>query len=309
MKQLPFQLTYMPPTAAEAVSCPAETARLALIEEVEKGNIAEAESLFESTVLLKPEAAETLVHASCFQIGAWIAVALQQYEKAGERIVGSLQLLAVCDNKKNTEVTAMTAALLYDYAVLCHNNRRKTKAEKALGKASAIYNRLQKSQSERFVEAAAYTAAATTEIYRSKIKMLNTLAHHQAATEYYTDAVKSGAAEAMNSLINSISKEAETMFEMEHYRTAVRLYTKAVRYQQKLSPKFGIKELRLSLQLAEALLYLPMRKETGIRLLETLQASAQKLNAEKELEKINAYLDGQLKAESSITAFFKNLIS
>ena len=309
MKQLPFQLTYMPPTAAEAVSCTAETARLALIEEVEKGNIAEAESLFESTVLPKPEAAETLVHASCFQIGAWIAVALQQYEKAGERIVGSLQLLAVCDNKKNTEVTAMTAALLYDYAVLCHNNRRKTKAEKALGKASAIYNRLQKSQSERFVEAAAYTAAATTEIYRSKIKMLNTLAHHQAATEYYTDAVKSGAAEAMNSLINSISKEAETMFEMEHYRTAVRLYTKAVRYQQKLSPKFGIKELRLSLQLAEALLYLPIRKETGIRLPETLQASAQKLNAEKELEKINAYLDGQLKAESSITAFFKNLIS
>ena len=309
MKQLPFQLTYMPPTAAEAGSCTAETARLALIEEVEKGNIAEAESLFGSTVLPKPAAAGTLVHASCFQIGAWIAVALQQYEKAGERIVGSLQLLAVCDNKKNTEVTAMTAALLYDYAVLCHNNRRKTKAEKALGKASAIYNRLQKSQSERFVEAAAYTAAATTEIYRSKIKMLNTLAHHQAATEYYTDAVKSGAAEAMNSLINSISKEAETMFEMEHYRTAVRLYTKAVRYQQKLSPKFGIKELRLSLQLAEALLYLPMRKETGIRLLETLQASAQKLNAEKELEKINAYLDGQLKAESSITAFFKNLIS
>ena len=308
MKQLPFQLTYMPPTAAEAVSCTAETARLALIEEVEKGNIAEAESLFESTVLPKPEAAETLVHASCFQIGAWIAVALQQYEKAGERIVGSLQLLAACDNKKNTEVTAMTAALLYDYAVLCHNNRRKTKAEKALGKASAIYNRLQKSQSERFVEAAAYTAAATTEIYRSKIKMLNTLAH-QAATEYYTDAVKSGAAEAMNSLINSISKEAETMFEMEHYRTAVRLYTKAVRYQQKLSPKFGIKELRLSLQLAEALLYLPMRKETGIRLLETLQASAKKLKAEKELEKINAYLNGQLKAESSITAFFKNLIS
>ena len=299
----------MQPTAAEAVSCPAETARLALIEEVEKGNITEAESLFESTVLLKPEAAETLVHASCFQIGAWIAVALQQYEKAGERIVGSLQLLAACDNKKNTEVTAMTAALLYDYAVLCHNNRRKTKAEKAIGKASAIYNRLQKSQSERFVEAAAYTAAATTEIYRSKIKMLNTLAHHQAATEYYTDAVKSGAAEAMNSLINSISKEAETMFEMEHYRTAVRLYTKAVRYQQKRSPKFGIKELRLSLQLAEALLYLPMRKETGIRLLETLQASAQKLKAEKELEKINAYLNGQLKAESSITAFFKNLIS
>lgn len=309
MKQLPFQLTYMPPTAAEAVSCTAETARLALIEEVEKGNIAEAESLFESTVLPKPEAAETLVHASCFQIGAWIAVALQQYKKAGERIVGSLQLLAACDNKKNTEVTAMTAALLYDYAVLCHNNRRKTKAEKALGKASAIYNRLQKSQSERFVEAAAYTAAATTEIYRSKIKMLNTLAHHQAATEYYTDAVKSGAAEAMNSLINTISKEAETMFEMEHYRTAVRLYTKAVRYQQKLSPKFGIKELRLSLQLAEALLYLPMRKETGIRLLETLQASAKKLKAEKELEKINAYLNGQLKAESSITAFFKNLIS
>lgn len=309
MKQLPFQLTNMPPTAAEAVSCPAETARLALIEEVEKGNIAEAESLFESTVLLKPEAAETLVHASYFQIGAWIAVALQQYEKAGERIVSSLQLLAACDNKKNTEVTAMTAALLYDYAVLCHNNRRKTKAEKALGKASAIYNRLQKSQSERFVEAATYTAAATTEIYRSKIKMLNTLAHHQAATEYYTDAVKSGAAEAMNSLINSISKEAETMFEMEHYRTAVRLYTKAVRYQQKLSPKFGIKELRLSLQLAEALLYLPMRKETGIRLLETLQASAKKLKAEKELEKINAYLNGQLKAESSITAFFKNLIS
>ena len=113
----------------------------------------------------------------------------------------------------------------------------------------------------------------------------------------------------MNSLINSISKEAETMFEMEHYRTAVRLYTKAVRYQQKLSPKFGIKELRLSLQLAEALLYLPMRKETGIRLLETLQASAKKLKAEKELEKINAYLNGQLKAESSITAFFKNLIS
>ena len=281
MKQLPFQLTYMPPTAAEAVSCTAETARLALIEEVEKGNIAEAESLFESTVLPKPEAAETLVHASCFQIGAWIAVALQQYEKAGERIVGSLQLLAACDNKKNTEVTAMTAALLYDYAVLCHNNRRKTKAEKALGKASAIYNRLQKSQSERFVEAAAYTAAATTEIYRSKIKMLNTLAHHQAATEYYTDAVKSGAAEAMNSLINSISKEAETMFEMERYRTAVRLYTKAVRYQQKLSPKFGIKELRLSLQLAEALLYLPMRKETGIRLLETLQASAKKTESRK----------------------------
>lgn len=308
MKQLPFQLTYMPPTAAEAVSCPAETVRLSLIGQVEKGDIDGAEALFESTVLAAPEAEETLVHASFLQIGAWIAVGLQQYEKAEERIVGSLQLLASCSNKKNTEVEAMTAALLYDYALLCHNNRRKAKAEKALEKASAIYNRLQKSRSERFVEAAAYTAAATTETYRSKIRMLNTLAHHQAATEYYSDAVKSGAEEAMNSLINSISKEAGTMFEMENYRTAVRLYTKAVRYQQKVSPKFGIKELRLSLNLAEALLYVPMRKETGIKLLETLQASAQKLKAEKELEKINAYLNGRLKAESGILAFLKNLI-
>lgn len=248
--------------------------------------------------------------ASIYQAGVWLYVNAANYTTAINYVIKAMARLACCDEKekKSLKTKTLVAALLYDYALACHAVNSNTKAEKALTKSAALYNRLIRKDYDRFFEPSAIVAAASTEIYKSRVKQLNALAHHYAATEYYMGAMKAGMANAVNGLIASITKEAETMLAIGRYRTAVRYFTKAIRYQRQSSGRFDLRELRLSLKLAEALLYIPMRHDTAVKLLASLRKAAESMDAKRELEKINDLEEKERLLRFNIFSVIKNLI-
>ena len=148
---------------------------------------------------------------------------------------------------------------------------------------------------------------ASTEVYKSKLKKMNVLAHYQVATELYEGKVSAGVTDAINSLVDSISAEGDIHLKMGNYRDAVKFYTKALRYQKRISASMGNKELRISINLGNALLQLANRRAAGEQLLHSLLPLAERIGSAADVEEINALLSGEDKNSFDIATIWKKL--
>lgn len=96
------------------------------------------------------------------------------------------------------------------------------------------------------------------------------------------------------------------MLQMGNARNAVKFYTKALRYQKKISPVMGHKELTLSIGLAKALLRLVNRRAAAEQLLNSLLPLAQRLQAGDEILEIEQLLNNRNK-NSNIMSMLKGM--
>ena len=182
-----------------------------------------------------------------------------------------------------------------------------SKGIKELGKAQKLYERLAKKDSDRFTPALMSAVEASTEVFKSKLKKMNVLAHYQVATELYQGKVSAGVTDAINSLVDSITAEGDIHLKMGNYRDAVKFYTKALRYQKRISASMGEKELRISVNLGKALLHLSNRRAAGEQLLNSILPLAEKMGATTEAEEIAKLLSDENKSTFDIAAFWKKL--
>ena len=120
---------------------------------------------------------------------------------------------------------------------------------------------------------------------------MNVLAHYQVATDLYLDKAHKGITQALNDLVDSLQKEGDLHLKIGNYRDAVKYYTKAIRYQKKVTTKMGERELRLSMNLGRALLQIKKRQSTGEQLLNSLLPLAERLGAVSEKNEIQALLE------------------
>lgn len=251
---------------------------------------------------------DALTAAAVYQLGTWLYVETSAYSSAIENAVKAFSVLSKADKAKNTERTrAIVAALLYDYAIACHAINSAKKAEKALTKSERIYEALLPSDS-RYMRPLAYVAAASTEIYRSRIRQLNALAHFQTASLLYRQSLKSGDIAAAQHLIESVAAEAATLFSIGKYRLSVNYYTKAIRYCRSFSGMQTEQETKLSLRLAEALLYLPRRRDTANKLIDTLRRQAEEANDNSVLGEIDKLLEKEDMLRFNIFSHIRDII-
>lgn len=218
-----------------------------------------------------------------------------------------LRTLVATDDHSCVEYTSIAAAAVYMLA-LAHNIMCESrKAEKELEKSQRLYGRLAKKDDARFTQALMITVEASTEVYKSKLKKMNVLAHYQVATELYQGKVSAGVSEAVSSLVDSIVAEGDIHLNMGNYRDAVKFYTKALRYQKRISASMGMKELRISVNLGKALLHLVNRRQSGEQLLRSILPLAERMDATAEVEAINALLNDMGKNTFDIAALWKEL--
>ena len=114
-----------------------------------------------------------------------------------------------------------------------------------------------------------------------------------------------GVSEAINSLVDSISAEGDIHLQLGNYRDAIKYYTKALRYQKRISASMGMKELKISINLGKALLNVINRHAAGEQLLNSILPLAQQMNATKEVEEIKTLLANNNNFD--IMKFWKNL--
>lgn len=246
-------------------------------------------------------------------VGAWIhlvkaraLIAGEAFDEAVCACADALRTLLAEPDKKHTDFLALVAGTLFDLAY-CHFKIGDNKhAEKELIKAQKILDKLTKKDNARFAASLVAAIEASTEIFHSKLKLMNLLAHYQVATELYQDKLASGVDSAVASLVDSLKKQGDIHLQLCNFRDAVKYYTKALRYSKKINASMGMSELRISLNLAKALLNIINRHAAGRQLLDSLLPLAVKLNAKAEIAEIRNLQNEAVKA-IDVMAIIKNI--
>lgn len=218
-----------------------------------------------------------------------------------------LQVITGVTNKRGEDFLALMAGLLYNLAYIHNQTGDNNRAVKELTKAQKVYERLVKRNNARFSAMLINAVEASTTIFKSRLKLMNVLAHYQSTTELYTEQLskKDKNAEqtrvAITNLVESLKNEGDSMLTLGNARNAVKFYTKALRYQKKISSQMGYRELTLSIALARALLRLSNRRAAAEQLLNSLLPLAQRLDAVQEIEQINQLMSNRTKNNRIMT--------
>lgn len=200
----------------------------------------------------------------------------------------ALRLLLAIDDRRSIDFLALVAGVLHSLAFAHYKLGNNKRAEKELVKSQKILDRLAKRDNLRFAATLVQALAASTDIFRSKLKLMNLLAHYQVAADLYQDKVASGVSTAVVSLVDALKKQGDLHLQMCNYRDAVKFYTKALRYAKKVNPTIDLQQLQISVNMAKALLNIINRHAAGHRLLESLEPIAAKLGAAAELAEIKS---------------------
>ncbi len=213
-------------------------------------------------------------------------------------------------NKKKEDFLAILASLLYNLASVHNSVGDSARAKKELTKSQKLFERLVKKNERRFSPMLLYAIEASTSIITSKAQQMNVLKHYDDEVKIYTGMLHNSDSkktrEALINLVNSLKKEGDIMLEMGNGRNAAKYYTKALRYQKKVSTRMGHKELTLSIGLAKALNKVANRRESAEQLLRSLQPLAKKLNATNEIIEIENLLNNKNK-NTNIMSLLKSI--
>lgn len=213
-------------------------------------------------------------------------------------------------NKKKEDFLAILASLLYNLAAVHNSLGDSARAKKELTKCQKLFERLVKKNERRFSPMLLYAIEASTSILTSKAQQMEVLKHYDDEVKLYTGMLNNGDSkrtrEALINLVNSLKKEGDIMLEMGNGRNAAKYYTKALRYQKKVSTHMGHKELVLSIGLAKALNKVVNRRESAEQLLQSLQPLAKRLNATNELIEIENMLNNKNK-NTNIMSLLKSI--
>lgn len=321
MKQIPFELAISPAQQDAKGKLGSlkidndnklEQARCIVMKKVESGKFSEALEDAKS-VIAAIENDKTIFDmvkaASCYQIYAWLLVREASYSPAIDCILKALEHLAGSENR-SIEVKAMTAAMLYDYAIACHALNGKSKAEHALDKSIAMYREIHEADNDqRFFTAAIYVASAVAVIKKYRIGRLHTIDRIVTAIGNYQGTLPEGMTEAISDLIGCIEQEADAMQAVGRYRTAVRNYTKAIRLNMRISSEFNECNLRLSIKLAKALLFVPMRRIAAQKLLTSLKEYAESHNNKEAISTINRIEEREQLIQLNLLTYLRNIYS
>ena len=219
--------------------------------------------------------------------GAWLSLADMAVEighgRYSEALVAgeeTLKLLAAMEtDRSHPDFIAIVAGVIYNLAMVHHKVGENIKAEKELMRAQKLLEKLAKKDKQRFGSSIVVAIEASTTIFNSRLKQMNVLAHYQVTTDLYLDKANKGITQAINDLVKSLQQEGDLHLKIGNYRDAVKYYTKAIRYQKKITDKMGEWELRMSINLARALLQIKNRQSTGEQLLKSLLPLAERLDA------------------------------
>lgn len=235
-------------------------------------------------------------------------LASASYSDAVNDCVAVLRILIEAEDvdRKSVDFLALVAGVLYDLAYIHNKLGDNKRAEKELVKAQKIFDKLAKKDNPRFAAIMVEALNASTDIFQSKLKLMNLLAHYQVAADLYQNKVASGVGNAVDRLVDSLKNQGDIHLKIGNYRDAVKYYTKAMRYHKRVSGTMGLRELRISLNMAKALLNIINRHTAGEQLLESLIPLAERLDAKEEIEEIKN-LHNNFNKTFDIMSFFKKL--
>ena len=255
-----------------------------VLQLLEHGRTGDAAMLLD-TINYNPNALTPALYTAWLWLARMsIYIGRADYLMAGDAAERSLRALDAVVVKKGDDFLAVLAGIIYNLADLYY-------ATKCLSKAQKLYERLVKKDEVRFAPMLTYAVEASMLIFSSRNKQMEVFAHYHDLTEQYSGMVEGGNRDALAQLVDSLQKEGDIMLEMGNHRDAMKYFTKALRYQKRISSEMGLKELSLSIGLARSLMRIANRRDQADQLLASLQPLALRLGAADAQAEIAELLD------------------
>lgn len=230
------------------------------------------------------------IRAALNQIVTAMLIETDHLDDAMTSAATTLSLLAVTPKRKDIMFSAILGMTLYDLSVLRVKRKEYRHAERQIAKSLKLFERLSRTDPDRFGAAVVLALDASTSIYRSRVEQVNLLAHYQVATTLYMEQAKEGSAEVTSRLVASLENEGRMLISMGRYREALQFFTRALKYLTRIEPNFTMRQLKLSIDLGEALLQSSATRDKGVHLLNTMLHKATRLNAIDEHSRITNIL-------------------
>lgn len=232
------------------------------------------------------DATALTVHAALVQLLTAIYIENDMLDMAAASAAEALHILARAPRRKDAPFLQVLASLLYDVAYL-HSCRGEYKqAEREIEKSIKIFERLAKSDPDRYAAPHLMALNGATAIYRNRVKQAELLAHYQAATTTYLQLLNAGVEDAAGRLVDSLADQGDTLSRMGRHREAVQYYSRALKYLTRIETDFTMRQLKLSVALGESMLSVAAMRDKGVHLLNTMLHKATKINAVDEHRRI-----------------------
>lgn len=261
---------------------------------------------------LSPEDAEILESAIKPRREAGEFISQEKYLEAMERTVNALTVLRNFTNYQNTEFRILFVALLFDLAEIHYFLKNYKQSEKEVETLFKVLDNLVKVDEERFGHYHILAMELSTRILRSRKKALDLLVKQQINTGSLYEKVNSGMAAATDKLVDSLCATAKLLAATGNIRESLKFFAEAIKYSKKRTGRVTLKEVKMTVEMAEVMIRQRTMLPRAKRLLEAIKPHAVTLKAtqlEKDINSLIEVIDASEEPETTWRVFLHKVIS
>ena len=261
---------------------------------------------------LSPEDAEILESAIKARREAGEFISQEKYLEAMERTVNALTILRNFTNYQNAEFRILFVALLFDLAEIHYFLKNYKQSEKEVETLFKVLDNLVKVDEERFGHYHILAMELSTRILRSRKKALDLLVKQQINTGSLYEKVNSGMAAATDKLVDSLCATAKLLAATGDIRESLKFFAEAIKYSKKRTGRVTLKEVKMTVEMAEVMIRQRTMLPRAKRLLEAIKPHAETLKAtqlEKDINSLIEVIDASEEPETTWRVFLHKVIT
>lgn len=259
---------------------------------------AEEKSVFEKAIKARNEAGESISN--------------HKYLEAMERTFTALKEMREFQDYNNPEFRMLFVTLLFDLAEIHYSLKNYKQSEKEVEILFKVLDNLVKTDEQRFGPYHILAMELSTRILRSRKKALDLLVKQQINTGILYEKVNSGIAAATDKLVDSLCATANLLAATGDIREALKFYAEAIRFSKKRTGRVTLKEVKMTVEMAEVMMRLRSMQPRAKRLLDAILPHAVALK-DKELEQdiisLIEVIDANEEPETKWRVFLHKVIS
>ncbi len=246
---------------------------------------------------------------SCLSTAAQLA-AEQRFRDAEERIIEAMRTAREFSNYEHNEFRTLLCSILFALAELHFEMKDYKQSEKDLETLFRLLAILTKEDAERYGKFNIMAMEFSTRIIRSRRKTLDLLAKQQITTGLLYDKVNAGVASATDKLVESLRKVAKLLTATNEYEKALKFYAEAIRYSKKRSGRVTVKEIEMTIEMAEVMNHVRRMRPRAKRLLEAVLPHAiasKEIKLEEDILALIEIIDNDLTQPSRWKSFLRTV--
>ena len=239
-------------------------------------------------------------------------IAQLKYLEAMERTVAALKIMRDFPDYQNPEFRSLFVALLFDLAEIHFSLKNYKQSEKEVEVLFKVLDNLVKQDEERFGQYHILAMELSTRILRSRKKALDLLVTQQIMTGSLYDKVNSGIVAATDKLVDSLCTTAQLLASTGDIREALKFYAEAIKFSKKRTGRVTLKEVKMTVEMAEVMMRLRSMMPRAKRLLNAILPHAvtlKNIELEQDIISLIEVIDANEEPETKWRVFLHKVIA